>query len=159
MSVRPEKEAGFSLVELIITMALLAMMVSIAIPAFMNYRQNANLKSAVREITSDVFLARERSLAENRRYRIAFSVADNNYVIEQGTSSGAPYTGIETKSMASFGSGVRLTAAAFGGDSAIVFQTRGTTEPGSVSLVNDRASAATVTTNLAGRTYVQYALQ
>ncbi|MDD2670891.1 MAG: GspH/FimT family pseudopilin, partial [Syntrophales bacterium] len=149
----------FSLVELIITMALLGMMAAIAIPAFFSYNQNVNLKSAVREITSDIYLAREKSVSENRKHRISFSLADNNYVVEQGTSSGSPYTGIETKVMASFGSGVRLTAVSFGGNPAIVFQTRGTTEAGTVSLQNDRGSAATITTTLTGRTYVQYALQ
>ncbi|MFB3925265.1 MAG: GspH/FimT family pseudopilin [Syntrophales bacterium] len=147
---------GFSLVELIVVIGIIATALAIVYPAFHGYIRNTNLRSAAREVASDIFFVREKAISENRRYRITFDVAANNYTIEQGTSAGGPYTLVQVKPVSSFGSDIRLTNAAFGGDAAIVFQTRGTAEAGSAVLTNSRGSTATVTTNMAGRTYVRF---
>ncbi|MEA1935901.1 MAG: prepilin-type N-terminal cleavage/methylation domain-containing protein, partial [Thermodesulfobacteriota bacterium] len=58
-------EKGFTLVELMITVALIAIMALIAVPAFQRHAINANLKSATRDIASDFLLLKERAISEN----------------------------------------------------------------------------------------------
>ncbi|MEW6740476.1 MAG: pilus assembly FimT family protein [Nitrospirota bacterium] len=157
-------QKGFSLVELLVTIGIIAVVAAIAIPQLQRYATNSRLKSAARDIMGDVFLYKERAIAENRMYRIAFNIDPaNTYTIEQcnntGSSCTAGYSVIQMKTPTTFGNDIRITNAAFGANSTINLQTRGTTEAGNVALTNGRNSTATITTNITGRTSVQFNLQ
>jgi len=138
---------GFSLVEAVIVIAVIVAVVAIAIPAFQKYAINGNLRAAARDIIGDFSNLKQRAMAENTTFTITFNVADNNYTVP-GLA--------DPKNPAYFGSGIRLTGAVFGGGSSITFQRRGTASAGTVTLTNSRGSTATITTNITGRTHVQY---
>jgi type II secretion system protein H len=153
---------GFSLTELLVVIAIVGIMTMIAVPAFNHYSVNANLKTAGRDIVSDVLETREKAIAENVQYMIQFSVSSNQYTLYKGTYSGSPWTSIQVKSPSAAGSDVRLTSAAFvSGPTAsrIYFQTRGLASAGTVTLTNRYGSTATITLNSAGRAYVQFSMQ
>ncbi len=158
-------QKGFSLVELLVVIAIIGIVAAIAIPQLQSYATNSRLKSAARDIMGDIFLCKERAIAENRMYRIAFNIDPaNTYTIEQcnntGSSCTTGYSVIQTKTPTTFGNDIRITNAAFGNNSTINLQTRGTTEAGNVVLDNtSRGSTATITTNITGRTSVQFNLQ
>ncbi|MBA4348589.1 MAG: hypothetical protein C0415_01175 [Thermodesulfovibrio sp.] len=152
---RNNRQRGFSLVEILITIAILIILAAIAIPSFQGYVINTNLKSAARDLSADFFNCKERAVAENRQYRITFNVGANNYTIEQ-----PPGTAIApAKSPLTFGANIQITNAAFGNGSSITFQTRGTATMGSVTLTNSRGSTAIISTNITGRPSVQFAMQ
>ncbi|MDA8125326.1 MAG: prepilin-type N-terminal cleavage/methylation domain-containing protein [Deltaproteobacteria bacterium] len=148
---------GFSLVELLIAMALIAIVSAFAVPAFQRYADNDNLKTAAREITGDFFNTRQRAVNENTDdYRLVFDDGGNSYSL---TKSGAT---LWTKSLADFGSGVHLEtgSAAFGSGTAASFHRRGTlSQAGSLTLKNSRGSKAEITANLTGRAYVKFTMQ
>jgi prepilin-type N-terminal cleavage/methylation domain-containing protein len=157
-------QKGFSLVEVLITIGIIAIVAAIAIPNLQRYATNSRLKSAARDIMGDIFIGKERAISENRRYRIAFNIAPaNTYTVEQcnntGSSCTTGYSVIQTKTPTTFGNDIRITNAAFGANSIINFQTRGTTEAGNVVLTNGRNSTATITTNITGRTSVRFNMQ
>lgn len=155
-------QKGYSLVEALVVIAIIGIVAAIAIPQLQRYATNNNLKSAARDIMGDFFIYKERAISENRMYRINFNVAANNYTIEQCSTAGslcAAYTVIQAKSPTTFGNDIRIIDAAFGVNSTINFQTRGTTEAGNVVLTNSRGSTATITTNITGRAGVQFNLQ
>jgi type IV fimbrial biogenesis protein FimT len=155
-------QKGYSLVEALVVIAIIAIVAAIAIPQLQSYATNSRLKSAARDIMGDFFICKERAVSENRQYRISFNVGANNYTIDQCNATGsscAAYTVIQTKTPTTFGNDIRITSAAFGANAAISFQVRGTSESGNVVLTNSRNSTATIKTNITGRASVQFNLQ
>jgi type IV pilus assembly protein PilE len=149
----PNKAAarGFTLLELMITVAIIAIVAGIAYPSFSRMAVNGNLRSAARDIMGDIANLKERAMAENTGFSIVFDKNTNTYTFP-GMAGG--------KSPASFGQGIQLTNAAFGAGTTITFLTRGTPQQGgNIVLTNSRGSTATITCNISGRTYVQFAMR
>ena len=142
---------GFTLVELMITIAILAMVAAIGGLSLHTYTLNRNLKSAAREIMSDFFVYRARAVSEGKTYRITFDIDGNSYTIQPGTSTPV------TRSPMAFGSDIRIVDASFGAGKTVNFLARGTVSPfGNVKLRNSRQSNATIKVNITGRTYVKF---
>ena len=148
----PKAGAGaFSVMELIITMAIIAVAATIAYPSFSRMAVNGNLRTAARDIMSDIAALKERAMAENTQYAITFDQANNTYSFP-GMESG--------KSLCSSGQGIQLTGAAFGAGTTVTFLTRGTlSQGGNITLTNSRGSTAIIRCNLSGRTHVQFTMQ
>jgi len=70
---------GFTIMELISTFSMLGILCAIAIPAFSSWLPEYRLKSAVRDLYSNLQLARVKSIKYNRDYRIIFDVAGKGY--------------------------------------------------------------------------------
>jgi prepilin-type N-terminal cleavage/methylation domain-containing protein len=142
---------GFTLVELIIVIAVLVIIATIGGLSLHAYTLNRNLKSAAREIVSDFFVYRSRAVSEGKNYRITFDIAGSSYTIQPGTSTPV------TKSPLAFGSDIRIIDANFGGGQTVNFLARGTVSPfGNIKLGNSRQSNATIKVNITGRTYVKF---
>ncbi|MDQ5987676.1 MAG: hypothetical protein CSYNP_03421 [Syntrophus sp. SKADARSKE-3] len=154
-------QQGFSLVELIIVIGLIGILGAVAISSFRGYRDNSNLRTAARDIATDIAATRGRAMSERVQYRIQFTTTNNTYGIWQCDDAGNNCVLLQTKTPTVFGtaSGLTLANPNFGGGTIISFFTRGTLSQGSVQVVNGRNSTATVTVNPTGRTYVQFAIQ
>jgi len=70
---------GFTLVELITALSMLAILCSIAIPAFSSWLPEYRLKSAARDLYSNMQLARMKSIKHNNNYKIIFDTAGRGY--------------------------------------------------------------------------------
>ncbi|NTW06903.1 MAG: prepilin-type N-terminal cleavage/methylation domain-containing protein [Syntrophaceae bacterium] len=157
---------GFSLVELIIVIAIIGIVLAIASPSFYKYRQNTNLKEATRELAGDITLYRQTAIAQNVRYRIVFNQLTNSYTIQiESPANSGTYVDVLTKSPASVSSSVIIMGGAnfpsfTGGVAYITIQPRGTMSAGTVWLQHTgRLSTSTITTNLMGKVNVTYDLK
>ena len=139
--------------------ALIAITTAFAVPVWQDYAANSNLKAAAREVMADLAETKQRAVEENLDvYRLTFNTAGNSYALSR-TDTGVT---VWTKSVAGFGSGISIDTASppnFSGGSVVSFRKRGTLSPGNVRLRNGQGSTATITVNITGRTYVQFAMQ
>jgi prepilin-type N-terminal cleavage/methylation domain-containing protein len=148
-------QKGFSLIELVIVIGLIGILGAVTAYSWMGYRDNANLKTAAREVMSDIAYCKQRAVSEGIQYRLTFTADTNNYTI-----SAAPFAVAQTKSLANFGPGLSVSATNFTAGQ-VTFLPRGTLSSnlGTITLTNDRNSTATITINITGRAHVQFAIQ
>lgn len=150
---------GFTLVEMAIVIALLTILATIAAPAWQNYKKNMELKTATRQITTDIMQTRLRAIAENVDiYQIRFSTSNNTYALERSDTGATLWT----KKLTNFGTENRLWFAWFlgsGSTNLLKFQRRGTMTQGWIFVRNTISSYSRVRVQIVGRTNVEYFLQ
>jgi prepilin-type N-terminal cleavage/methylation domain-containing protein len=76
-------DAGFTLIELFVVMSIMAVTAAIAIPAFAVWLPNYRLKSAARDVYSNLQLAKLGAVKENKDWAVVFdqSVTPGRYYI------------------------------------------------------------------------------
>ena len=160
-----KRRKGFTLVELMIVVCLLAFISTIGGLWLHNYTLNRNLRTAARDIASDFTIFKGRAVSDNITYQIAFdTTAPGSYTIQSVV--GGVTANLTTKSPSAFGSGIRIISATFGAAASqtIIFSPRGIVSPlgnaggDGVVLQNTRTSQATITVNMTGRTYVTFVI-
>jgi prepilin-type N-terminal cleavage/methylation domain-containing protein len=70
---------GFTLIELIITMALIGILLAVALPPYVQWRNNANYRQTARQITSMLREARSYTIANNVTHSVEVKPSNNSY--------------------------------------------------------------------------------
>ena len=73
---------GFTLVELLVVFALMALMVSIVPPAYDRLQEGSQYRDAVRGLLSNIRQARTRAMSEGREVRLVMDLAGHTYGVE-----------------------------------------------------------------------------
>ena len=77
-STNRQKHLGFTIIELIITVALLSVMLAIAVPGFTNFFQNNNLATTSNRFVSSIALTRNEAISRNTTVVMCNINASNN---------------------------------------------------------------------------------
>ena len=149
---RINKTKGFTLVELMIVIAIMSIVAAIASFSWQRYVNNANLRTAARELVSDMANTKQMAVSEGVKYRMTITAGTpGSYTIEQRNAADTAYTVIRTKSPTDSGAGLY-----FNSTNIIIFQSRGTNSTGTIVLKNSMNYKATITSNITGKTYVTF---
>ena len=92
------REKGFTLVEIIIVIAIMAIMMGISVPSLVDWRKNANFRKTANEITSLLREARSMAISKGLQHQVvlnptskcyqlqAFNIATNSFDAASQTS-------------------------------------------------------------------------
>jgi len=80
MLIKIHKKKGFTLLELIIVIAIIAILSAIGAPTFSSYMATRRLNGAARQVQSDLFAARMRAISDNKLVAVSF-INNNQYTI------------------------------------------------------------------------------
>ena len=72
MIIVTQKKAGFTLIELMIVIAIMAILAGIAAPNFQTYMAQRRLNGAARQVMTDLMAARMKAVSMNQKVKVSF---------------------------------------------------------------------------------------
>jgi prepilin-type N-terminal cleavage/methylation domain-containing protein len=73
------KKAGFTLTELVIVIAVLGILTAVAVPSFLSWLPKYRLRSAARDLYSNLHLAKMAAIKTNQKCRVNYRVNPDQY--------------------------------------------------------------------------------
>ena len=83
------KESGFSLMELMLVISMIALITAIAMPSMLGWREGAKLRGTVENLRGDLQLAKLKAVQESGPVAISFSSDGYQVFIDTGANEGA----------------------------------------------------------------------
>ena len=130
-----KKNSGFTLIELMVVIVVIGIFVAIGVPNFMSWLPKYRLKSAVRDLYSNMQLAKMTAVKSNQNCTVTYSTDPDQYVLGGALS--------KTVVLEDYGSGVNFNGP--GNETfavtTITFNSRGTSNSGYAYLSNSGNTA------------------
>jgi len=130
-----KKNSGFTLIELMVVIVVIGILVAIGVPNFMSWLPKYRLKSAVRDLYSNMQLAKMTAVKSNQNCTVTYSTDPDQYVLGGALS--------KTVVLEDYGSGVNFNGP--GNETfavtTITFNSRGTSNSGYAYLSNSGNTA------------------
>lgn len=117
-----QNNKAVTLIELMVVLAIIAIMLGMAAPSFFNYQRTLKLRSAARELASDIRFARQLAVSMNTTHQLCFDGGNTLYTIYRNNDCSG--TMVKTVNIAQFYSGVTKS-----GGATLTFSPRGTVTP------------------------------
>lgn len=149
-----QKASGFTLMELMIVIAIVAVVSAISIPNIIGWFPQHRLSVATREMVSTFQMARLKAIKTNTNIVVAVNVGADTYTVFQDDSLDWVLDGGEREwTTRPLPPGIDITAAAFGGGASVRFDRRGFPQDvagnstnGSVTFDNGRGTIHSIVT-------------
>src|SRR5881409_3282832 len=89
------REQGFSLVELLVVVGIIAVMAAVGLPAIGRYFRNYQIRNAAREVATEIQTARTKAIMKNVNWGVLFvtlSPTTYRYIVEDDPANPATRT-------------------------------------------------------------------
>lgn len=151
-------KSGFTLTELMVAIALVAVLAAIVTPFLEEWLQGYRLKSAARAVYSDLQWAKMRAVSQNLEHRLVF-LNNTQYQVETGDrSSNSNWPGTVEGIVRDFGdrdNPYYYSKVTFNSNNNPVFQPKGTAIPGATITLTNGTENRTVTVVGTGHITIQ----
>jgi prepilin-type N-terminal cleavage/methylation domain-containing protein len=113
----PRDRNGFTLLELVITIAVAGLLLAIAVPSSRTWRANANSGQSARTLVNTLMEARSKAIASNYQCKVDFDVPNGRYRMQTGSqayntpNSSSKWTTVPSYDYASVSSDVTMKGA------------------------------------------------
>lgn len=146
------KQSGFTLIELIVIIAIVAVFAGIAVPNFLSYMPKHRLNGAARQVMGDLMAARMKAVKENNRFKVFFLDNHQYKILDDDNNNNVEDSGewTNTKDIQREYSDVTFSATADP-----IFYPRGTAYGTTITLTNSAGSTKDVKVHLTGRVKIE----
>jgi type IV fimbrial biogenesis protein FimT len=91
-----KNQNGFTLMELILVVAVMGIVAAIAIPSFMSFLPGMRVNGAARQVMSDLMDARMEAVKQNHEFKVFFLNNHEYKILDDNDSDGVDDGGLET---------------------------------------------------------------
>ncbi len=158
-----QKTSGFSLMELMVTIAIISILSGIAIPNIISWVPKFRLGGAFRDVLDVLQGTRVQAVRDNASYALTFDTGNATYTSFQDDGGGTPANadngvldgGERVLAQVTMPVGIDITATTLPGD-LVVFNTQGiASSAGTVTLTDSRGNVRQILLELAGGSRIQ----
>jgi prepilin-type N-terminal cleavage/methylation domain-containing protein len=141
--------AGFSLLELVVVIALLGIITGVGLPYYQSFTVSLQLQGAARDLTSDLRYAQQQAVTTQNNYQVVFDINQNLYTVENASS------GLLIKSRA-IKSPISLESTTLASSTAVFNATGAAISSGNVILSNSNGRHATIDIKPSGYAQISF---
>jgi type IV fimbrial biogenesis protein FimT len=158
-----QKTSGFTLMELMVTIAIIAILSAIAIPNFVAWVPKFKLGGASRDVLAILQKTRVQAVKDNTNYVLMFNTGNESYTAFLDDGAGNPAdsgngildAGERVLVQKTLANGIDISATTLPGD-LVVFNTQGVaSSAGTITLTDNSGNARQIILELAGGSRIQ----
>lgn len=82
---------GFTLLELMITICIIAALIAVAAPTYQQWAENARYREAARDAASVLREAQSMAVSKNTSYKVVFDLDNNSYTLQKNSTTVEDY--------------------------------------------------------------------